>query len=62
MTIKITCICDFCKKDLTYTNNGVDWRISIKSERMNSDTTNPVTLMYIPPQITDEMHFVILIV
>lgn len=56
MTTIISCRCDNCDTDLYRSYNSIDYRITIKSERIPS-RSGAVTDMNILPQIETPMHF-----
>lgn len=48
--------CDYCKFDLTYTTNCVDYYLTL-SLCKKTNNTNISTLMHIEPPINGDMHF-----
>ena len=56
-------LCDSCKKDLTYTNNCVDYRLVLSSQSKSpwftkdGGTVGAVTAMHIEPPIKGDKHF-----
>ena len=56
MTINTKVICYRCHADLTESNNSINYRLKLKSERMPCHD-GAVTDMLIMPQILEHMHF-----
>lgn len=58
MPIETKITCDACNKDLTYTGNCEDYRISVKNEHIPSRRDMAaVTLMAISPPLKGNMYF-----
>ncbi len=54
MTYEIKITCDNCDKDLTYTSNAIDYRLTLKDEKKRTyPDTNVVTSMMIYPSLKD---------
>lgn len=56
--IKHEVICDNCRRDITYTNNCVHYRLTLRDEQIdiNPDCT-AVTAMFMHPWLDRPMHF-----
>ncbi|NGX57232.1 MAG: hypothetical protein K940chlam3_00118 [Chlamydiae bacterium] len=53
---KVEIICDSCGKDLSESDNSIDWRIALTNERIPS-CGGFVTDMYICPGLKKNCHF-----
>lgn len=53
---KVEIFCDNCERDITYTGNSVDWRVSLVNERIPPND-GCVTDMHIYPILDEDMHF-----
>lgn len=53
-TVEITC--DNCAKDLSWSTNSVDWRLSLQNQQIPSHAL-AVTDMMIYPSIEADAHF-----
>mgnify|MGYP001606394301 CR=1 FL=1 len=51
-----TVVCDWCKKDLSFTSNCEDWRLGLVNQGIAS-RGNFVTSMHVPPILKDDAHF-----